>query len=416
MSPAEWFRPPRHLLAMFFGITVISAAALGWLSWQLVRQDRALASQQAHENRATAARLVLAALQKDLSELEERLTSLANLPEADVPRAASELSQGLPADSVFVVFHSGGVDAYPSNQLLYYPVLPKATQAPANVFAEADAMEVRQKNFPGAIAVLKELTLSPDPLVRAEAYLRVGRNLRLAGRPEEAAAAYEQLGRIENASVPPGIPAGLAARVALISIFQRDRKERGAQEARALRDDLHRGRWRLEGAVYRSYASQVNEWLGTALPDDTPPADAVATAEAVETLWKQWQNDRGGNGRQIYRTEGRSVFLVARSSAERAAALVAGPRYVETRWLSELKTDLKEYDLTLADSEGHPVIGSPETLAASHSLLLGSETGLPWNLYARSADAFSNAGTFSRRTQLVIAGVCAIALLVVGGS
>jgi hypothetical protein len=38
MSLAEWFRPPRHLLAMFFGITVISAAALGWLSWQLVRR------------------------------------------------------------------------------------------------------------------------------------------------------------------------------------------------------------------------------------------------------------------------------------------------------------------------------------------------------------------------------------------
>jgi tetratricopeptide (TPR) repeat protein/anti-sigma regulatory factor (Ser/Thr protein kinase) len=400
MSPAEWFRPPRHLLVMFFGITMVSAAALGWLSWQLVLQDREIARQQAQEDKATAGRLVQTALQKNLSELEERLTSLANLHEADVPQAAGELSAGLPPDSVLVIFHSRGVEAYPSNQLLYYPALPGTKKAGANVFAEADLLEARQKDFPGAIALVKPLTQSPDPVIRAEAFQRLGRNLRLAGRREEAAAAYDQLIRMDDVSTPPGIPAGLAGRVALISMFENDDNERALQEARALHKDLHSGRWRLEGSVYRAYADQLKELLGDASPEGVPSADAVVAAEAVEDLWTEWQ------GRQSYQVEGRSVFLVSRRSTARTVALVAGPKYVETLWLSELEPDLKGYSLALGNREE----------AANNPPFLGPETGLPWNIYASSSPGSPASDTFSRRSQLVIAGVGAIALLVLGGS
>lgn len=44
----------RRGIYSFFGITAISAAALGWSSWQLVGQDRALAAQRAQEQREHA--------------------------------------------------------------------------------------------------------------------------------------------------------------------------------------------------------------------------------------------------------------------------------------------------------------------------------------------------------------------------
>jgi cytochrome oxidase assembly protein ShyY1 len=84
MGWKEWFRPPRHLLLMFLGITFVSASALGWLSWQLVRQDRALAVQRAQEQRENAASLAVAALQKHLSQLDDGIISLAAVETAEL--------------------------------------------------------------------------------------------------------------------------------------------------------------------------------------------------------------------------------------------------------------------------------------------------------------------------------------------
>ena len=47
MAFREWFRPPRHILTIFLSVAIVSAAALGWLSWLLVEQDRALDVQRA---------------------------------------------------------------------------------------------------------------------------------------------------------------------------------------------------------------------------------------------------------------------------------------------------------------------------------------------------------------------------------
>ena len=46
MTFRDWFRPPRHVLTIFLSVAVVSAGALGWLSWLLVEQDRALEVQR----------------------------------------------------------------------------------------------------------------------------------------------------------------------------------------------------------------------------------------------------------------------------------------------------------------------------------------------------------------------------------
>jgi len=129
MNLREWFRPPRHLLVMFCGITFVSAVTLGWLGWQLVRQDRALASQRSQERRENAAELAVASLEQQLSEVEEQLTALAHLPANDLREEALAYSQRLGGDSALLIFHADRIDAYPPAALVYYPVLPRVDAA-----------------------------------------------------------------------------------------------------------------------------------------------------------------------------------------------------------------------------------------------------------------------------------------------
>ena len=80
----RWFRPPRHLLALFLAVTIIPATALAWLSWRLLEQDRALASQRVQEQLEHAADLVAADFERGLADIQERLPTLATSPPAEV--------------------------------------------------------------------------------------------------------------------------------------------------------------------------------------------------------------------------------------------------------------------------------------------------------------------------------------------
>lgn len=37
----DWFPPSRRLLAMFAGVILVPAVALGWLAWRTLDQERA---------------------------------------------------------------------------------------------------------------------------------------------------------------------------------------------------------------------------------------------------------------------------------------------------------------------------------------------------------------------------------------
>jgi hypothetical protein len=49
MASGAWFRPPRPLLVAFLAFALAPVAALGWLGWRLLEQERALERQRAHE-------------------------------------------------------------------------------------------------------------------------------------------------------------------------------------------------------------------------------------------------------------------------------------------------------------------------------------------------------------------------------
>ena len=210
MPPGAWFQPPRHLLVSFLVFALAPVAALGWLGWRLLEQERALERQRAHESLQSAADRIGATLGRQLTEIEGRLSSLVVTPGPQVGSAASELASHL-GDALIVVLSPGGIDGYPPGRLLYYPFLLAAPEPPADTFAQAAALEFRRRDPAGAAAAYRKLTGSPEPAVRAAALLGVARTLRKARDLTGALAAYDDLARLGAVPVS-GLPADLLAR------------------------------------------------------------------------------------------------------------------------------------------------------------------------------------------------------------
>src|SRR5687767_4831925 len=113
MRLREWVRPPRHLLLLFAAITSVSTIALGWSIWQLVQQDRALATQRAQEQRDAVAAVALTALEKRLASVEQTLTRIS-AADTDLSAAGSAYLHDLPPGAVVLRVRDDGVEAYPA--------------------------------------------------------------------------------------------------------------------------------------------------------------------------------------------------------------------------------------------------------------------------------------------------------------
>src|ERR1017187_5545418 len=108
MSSKGLALPPRSLIALIVGITIIPLALLSWLGWRLLEQDRTLEGQQAQQRIELASDLVVAALQRALAADAQRL---------------SAGSEQWPEGAVSVVFHDGLARACPKERLAYLPVV-----------------------------------------------------------------------------------------------------------------------------------------------------------------------------------------------------------------------------------------------------------------------------------------------------
>ncbi|MEK7750488.1 MAG: hypothetical protein AAB654_01135, partial [Acidobacteriota bacterium] len=166
MSLRLWFQAPRRVLVLFVTITLVPAAALGWLGWRTLEQNRALDHQREIEGLELLADRISAVLDRALADLGGRLdTGAASLPENTILLSAG------PKD----------LEATPAGRLVYYPVAPAGTESPPARFAAADDLELRRKDPAAAIALLRLEIRNRDPSVRAAALLRLGRNEKKLG-------------------------------------------------------------------------------------------------------------------------------------------------------------------------------------------------------------------------------------------
>jgi tetratricopeptide (TPR) repeat protein len=197
---------PRRIQGLFLALTLLFAAAVGWLGWRLLEQDRALARQRRLEQLEAAADRVTGALYRRLAEFEELL--------------ARGGSGRLPPGTVLLRAKRGSVEVSPADGLLYQPFVPERPVAPPALFASSEELEFQRNDPPAAAAALRRLAASSDPAVRAAALARLGRNLRKSGRPDEALEVYRQLGAMGSATVD-GLPAELVALEARCTLFDK---------------------------------------------------------------------------------------------------------------------------------------------------------------------------------------------------
>jgi signal transduction histidine kinase len=399
VSAREWLRQPGHLLVAFLVVTLLPACVLGVLGWRLFQQDVALESQYLQDRLEHAADRAVAALDGQLSRLQDTLASTSELPTGN--------------DVVRVAFGPGSVEATPADRLLYYPPSVTPVSLPTQPFLQGEALEFGQRDAAAAATVFRKLTKSRDPTIRAGALLRLARALRSSGRGRDALAVYDELARLGTTPVGAG-PAELVARRArsevLLALGRRDEADR---ETKSLLTDLQGGRWKLDRTTFEFHAQGLSNRLEK--PASNPP-DALALSAAVSMLWERYQGlgagDTVSEGRQSIWIDGHPMLVVWKGTRASLNALAAGDGFLRALWQS-VPTPA-EAALTLTDAEGHVVLGDRAAQPGPLAVRPAADTGLPWTIKIAPVDPASESGRASARRFLLFAGLALLSLLVAG--
>ncbi len=407
MQLREWLRPPRPLLALFLAVTVVSATVLGWLSWRLLEQDRALENQRIQERLDHAADMIAGELHRHLTDLEERLSALAISPPSDFPEGA-----------LIVVFQPELIQVHPRGRLLFYPVVPLPKEASGSIFQAGEVLEFQKQDHAGASAVFTQQARAKDPAVRAGALLRLARNLRKNGQLKEALAVYQELAQMESTTLG-GIPAGLLARQASCAVLEELKSfAELRQAASALQSDLDHGRWPLDRASYEFYSKQLERWAPSGPEFQDRREQGLAFSAAVESLWEQsreLQRDetRSGGFASLW-VRGLPFLLIWHSTRDQFVGLIAGTGYLKSQWRSIWEQ--QGVDLRLTDKDGHSVLGHALAAGKPQAIRTTNETRLPWTLQLASADPQPELAQFAARRRLVLAGLMMMGVLALAGS
>lgn len=398
MGLRDWFRPPRHLLALFVAATVVPALALGGLAWAGLRQNADLDRQRIQDTLDTAAGKVVSNLQHRLDELSRQLPSLAREP-----------GLSLPDDSVLLTIGADSVADRPAGRLLYYPRAPRGQPPHDPSLDAATTLEDRGENAPAA-AAFRRIADSGDPAVRASALLGLARCLDKTGRPQEALGVYDRLAQMGTLTLAVlDAPAELVARRARCALLARLKAPELASQARALYEDLLRPRWILDHVTFEYYTAQARAWLpAEAAPPPAPARLALADAVGQVEALRQQQNGQPGRGWTTAWFHDRPVVIIWQNDGREMTTIVAGSSWFERS--AEMWT-ADNLAVGITDSESHVVVGQPDRL--SKPVVTAIDTGLPWTVRVASADPAKILLARSRR--MVFGGLAVVGLLIVVG-
>jgi signal transduction histidine kinase len=375
----NWFRPPRHVLAIFVAVAVVSAAALSWLVWLLLTQEKAVEMQRRQDRIDQAAERAAAVMQAALADLDHASQPLSGLLYVRV--AADELS------------------VRPERSLLYYPEKRRDTAGTATRFDEGEQAEFARKDLKSAADLYRRLSKDPEISVRAGALARLARVQRRLHEYDQAIQTYDRLSEMTGVTVD-GLPAALVARQGRVDLFEENhRSVELKREARALQADLRSGRWQITKSEYGFYSNEANARLGT--PESNADADAIARAEAVVWLWEN-RHATEPTSRRVIQAGGSPALIVSHTTLDGLTAAVAGPNYLA--FLCREAVPDPALQCSLSDAEGHPLLG-PLPAARAGTTLTAAASKLPWTLQV-SGDAEGTPST-QRRLLLWVAAVLA---------
>jgi signal transduction histidine kinase len=375
MTPLrQWLRPPGTLLLILFLVTVASVSAVVWSGWRLLKQESIVQAQRSRDRLEQSADHIASVVRGALAETAEKLGAAEGLT--------------LSKDELALVLKDGGIAPAAGGPLLYEPAPPPEPEANPNLFADAELIEFAQNQPAAALEEYRRLAGSTNTAIRAGALLREGRVLRSLGRAEESRAAYIQLSQVHGARIA-GAPADLLARLALGDT--------------TIKPDLLRGRWSLTRGQFQFYWSEV-------APDQPPPAESVALAEAAALAYSQRQANPDTSGQQTIWIGSRPFVLLWRGPMDRRAILIAPPD-------SFLRPATSDPGIlySAADADGRIVFGSPEHAGRSSVVRAAAETGLPWTLYVNSPAASERAGLAAGQKYLLFGMSGIVLFMLLGG-
>ena len=390
MAFRQWFRPPRHVLTIFLTVAVASAGALGWLTWLLVEQDRALDVQRRQERLEQAADRASALMQGALVDLELQLNAY--------PARTSDP----PAGVVVFITDPTGIVVHPDGGLLYYPEPPQVREVPTGALAEAEHAEFARADLAAAGNMYTALASAGDTAVRAGALAGLARVHRKRQRPDAALAAYDELSRISGVRVA-GLPPGLVARAGRARVLEdTGRTPALRDEAASLDHELRSGRWQLKKSQYRFYSAEVLRWMGHAETETaTVDSDAVALAEAAQWLsdrrpWEEGPTPEFAS-RRLVQVDGSPALVIWNASPEALKAAVVGPSYL-TSLAHEAMSD-RDLAWTFSDPAGRVLLGEPSL--SRPAVRTAATSRLPWTLHVYAA-ADSDLSPTSPRQGLLV--------------
>jgi signal transduction histidine kinase len=383
MSYRDWFRPPRHLIALFLVLTLVPSLLLIAFGWRLLRHDLELEQREADAEVEQAADLIVAALEQSVASTE------AAMRDANPFDALSPLD-----DAVVVAFTRTGVEVRPAGRLLFHPIAVPGREASPAIFADGEALEFRDR----------------EP-VRAGASIRLARNLRKTGASAEALEIYARTSAPDSAV--GGVPADLLARWARCELLDTlGREQQVREEGRRLVADLLQGRWKIDRAQFNVHFADASRWAGAGIEEPAPAAMSLAAAvEWLHDRWRQLDSGERFSGRDASTVDGVLITLLWQGTADRAVALVSGPRHVASRWLTKLASLHERHAVRASISD--PEVRFTSTTTGRRRT--AAETGLPWTVVVEGGGG-APGGRFAGRRAVWLAGLGIIALLVVSGT
>jgi signal transduction histidine kinase len=279
------------LLALFVFLSSLPLAALGWLAWRLVEEDRALENQRVQERRENAVLLVA-------HDLDSRL-------------ADWERSKEIPPGAALLVFNDHGVIQRGGAPIAFYPEVAATPELSPDLFSAGEAEEFRDGDCVKASASYRRLLQNKDAHVQAAALMRLARCLRKLDQPREALSAYAELASLGETAVAGG-PAELVARGERIALFKMLHDDAARdREAELLTSDLVEGRFAIDRDDFELYAEALGHPLGS--------FPSIERAKAVEALWPAWHQQTAGRNTQ--NAESGAVMAVWRQTSSGTAVL-----------------------------------------------------------------------------------------------
>ncbi len=424
MPLSQWLRPPRRSVTAFLVMTLALAGALGWLTWRLIEQDREREPQRTQERLDRALDLSVVALRNRLGEIGRQLDALSALPPGSFPEAASTEARQFADDGVLVAFREDSVEVFPDRRLAFYPD-KEIVEPPADtVFAEAEQLEFRLRDYAAAAAAYARIARESRRDRRAHAVIREAAVLRKAGRGAEALTLYDRLATTDGIVINDA-PVALVAHHARCATLQELAREAELRKAaQSLDAGLAEGRWKVTRAGYSFYTEEAHRWLGqpNTIASDTDERVRIGLASAVAATWNDWQRQPRAGAPSIETQQqwiGETPFvIVGRSQGGAHLALVLGPDTFEQHVLGDVRSlaERQGVDVTLIDAEGRTASGLSPPPGAPRAVRAASEAALPWTIYTSPGTAWLPDGTASDRRRLMIGSALIVgACVLVGG-